>query len=88
MLSPNKIIDYCSVCGRSSEEIQLNIHSAINMPVSLSYCEDCDKKGYITLRELLIYLSNPNHKQQILNDWDFIRENIEVVLEKQYVSNT
>ena len=40
----SEYIDHCCVCGCSSKEKKINIHSAINMPVSLSYCEDCDSK--------------------------------------------
>ena len=54
------------------------------MPVSLSYCEDCDSKGYITLWEVLIYLANPIHKNHILKDWDFIRENIETIVKADF----
>ena len=60
-IEPTKHIDHCCICGCSSEEKKINIHSAMNMPVSLSYCEDCDKKGYVSLWEVLIYLTNPNH---------------------------
>ncbi len=83
-IEPTKHIDHCCVCGCSSEEKKINIHSAINMPVSLSYCEDCDKKGYITIWEVLIYLANPNHKNHILKDWDFIRENIETIIKADF----
>ena len=83
-IEPTKHIDHCSVCGCSSEEKKINIHSAMNMPVSLSYCEDCDKKGYVTLWEVLIYLTNPNHKNHILKDWDFIRENIETIISADF----
>ena len=83
-IEPTKHIDHCCVCGCSSEEKKINIHSAINMPVSLSYCEDCDKKGYITIWEVLIYLANPNHKNHILKDWDFIRENIETIISADF----
>ena len=54
------------------------------MPVSLSYCEDCDNKGYITLWEILIYLANSKHKNHILKDWDFIRENIETIVKADF----
>ena len=80
----SEYIDHCCVCGCSSKEKKINIHSAINMPVSLSYCEDCDSKGYITLWEVLIYLANPIHKNHILKDWDFIRENIETIVKADF----
>lgn len=83
-LEPSEYIDHCCVCGASSKEKKINIHSAINMPVSLSYCEDCDSKGYITLWEVLIYLVNSNHKNHILKDWDFIRENIETIISADF----
>ena len=83
-IEPTKHIDHCCVCGCSSEEKKINIHSAINMPVSLSYCEDCDEKGYITLWEVLIYLANSNHKNHVLKDWDFIRENIETIVKADF----
>lgn len=83
-LEPPEYIDHCCVCGCSSEEKKINIHSAINMPVSLSYCEDCDNKGYITLWEILIYLVNSNHKNYILKNWDFIRENIETIVKADF----
>ena len=83
-IRPPKYIDHCCVCGCSSEEKKINIHSAINMPVSLSYCEDCDNKRYITLWEILIYLANSNHKNHILKDWDFIRENIETIVKADF----
>ena len=83
-IEPPKYIDHCCVCGTSSKEKKINIHSAINMPVSLSYCEDCDKKGYVTIWEVLIYLANPNHKNHILKDWDFIRENIETIIKADF----
>lgn len=83
-IEPSEYIDHCCVCGCSSKEKKINIHSAINMPVSLSYCEDCDSKGYITLWEVLIYLANSNHKNHILKDWDFIRENIETIIKADF----
>lgn len=83
-IEPIKHIDHCCVCGCSSEEKKINIHSAINMPVSLSYCEDCDKKGYVTIWEVLIYLANSNHKNHVLKDWDFIRENIEIIISADF----
>lgn len=83
-IEPPEYIDHCCVCGCSSKEKKINIHSAINMPVSLSYCEDCDNKGYITLWEVLIYLANSNHKNHILKDWDFIRENIETIIKADF----
>ena len=70
---------YCDVCGCSSEEKEINVHSAINMPVSLSYCKDCDSKGYITEDELIRYLAIPSHKEHIIEDIDFIMENARVL---------
>ena len=78
-LEPPEYIDHCCVCGASSEEKKINIHSAINMPVSLSYCEDCDSKGYITEDELIRYLAIPSHKENIIKDIDFIMENAGVL---------
>ena len=78
-IEPPTYIDYCCVCGVSSEEKKINIHSAINMPVSLSYCEDCDNKGYITEDELIRYLAIPSHKEHIIKDIDFIIENAGVL---------
>lgn len=78
-LEPPEYIDHCCVCGCSSKEKKINIHSAINMPVSLSYCEDCDNKGYITEDELIRYLAIPSHKEHIIKDIDFIMENAGVL---------
>ena len=78
-IEPPIYIDHCCVCGASSEEKKINIHSAINMPVSLSYCEDCDSKGYITEDELIRYLAIPSHKENIIKDIDFIMENAGVL---------
>ena len=78
-IEPSEYIDHCCVCGASSEEKKINIHSAINMPVSLSYCEDCDSKGYITEDELIRYLAIPSHKEHIIKDIDFIMENAGVL---------
>lgn len=78
-IEPPIYIDHCCVCGASSEEKKINIHSAINMPVSLSYCEDCDSKGYITEDELIRYLAIPSHKEHIIKDIDFIMENAGVL---------
>ena len=78
-LEPPEYIDHCCVCGCSSKEKKINIHSAINMPVSLSYCEDCDNKGYITEDELIRYLAIPSHKEHIIKDIDFIIENAGVL---------
>lgn len=78
-IEPRVYIDHCCVCGVSSEEKKINIHSAINMPVSLSYCEDCDNKGYITEDELIRYLAIPSHKEHIVKDIDFIMENAGVL---------
>ena len=78
-IEPPIYIDHCCVCGVSSEEKKINIHSAINMPVSLSYCEDCDSKGYITEDELIRYLAIPSHKEHIIKDIDFIMENAGVL---------
>ena len=78
-LEPPEYIDHCCVCGTSSKEKKINIHSAINMPVSQSYCEDCDKKGYITEDELIRYLAIPSHKEHIIKDIDFIIENAGVL---------
>ena len=78
-IEPTKYIDHCCVCGCSSEEKKIKVHSAINMPVSLSYCEDCDNKGYITEDELLRYLAIPSHKELIIKDIDFIMENAGVL---------
>ena len=78
-LEPSEYIDHCCVCGASSKEKKINIHSAINMPVSLSYCEDCDNKGYITEDELIRYLAIPSHKEHIIKDIDFIMENAGVL---------
>lgn len=70
---------YCDVCGASEEEVKIKVHSAINMPISLSYCENCDKKGYITEDELIRYLAIPSHKEHIIEDIDFIMENANVL---------
>ena len=78
-IEPPIYIDHCCVCGASSEEKKINIHSAINMPISLSYCEDCDSKGYITEDELIRYLAIPSHKEHIVKDIDFIMENAGVL---------
>lgn len=78
-LEPPEYIDHCCVCGASSKEKKINIHSAINMPVSLSYCQDCDNKGYITEDELIRYLAVPSHKEHIIKDIDFIMENAGVL---------
>ena len=78
-IEPPTYIDHCCVCGASSEEKKINIHSAINMPISLSYCEDCDSKGYITEDELIRYLAIPSHKEHIIKDIDFIMENAGVL---------
>lgn len=78
-IEPPIYIDHCCVCGASSEEKKINIHSAINMPVSLSYCEDCDSKGYITEDELIRYLAISSHKEHIIKDIDFIMENAGVL---------
>ena len=78
-LEPPEYIDHCCVCGASSKEKKINIHSAINMPVSLSYCQDCDNKGYITEDELIRYLAVPSHKEHIIKDIDFIIENAGVL---------
>lgn len=78
-IEPPIYIDHCCVCGASSEEKKINIHSAINMPISLSYCEDCDSKGYITEDELIRYLAIPSHKEHIIKDIDFIMENAGVL---------
>ena len=69
----------CDVCGKIKEETEINVHSAINMPISLNYCVDCDKKGYITLLELLRYMSNPNNKEKIVKNLDVIIENCTVL---------
>ena len=78
-LEPPEYIDHCCVCGTSSKEKKINIHSAINMPVSLSYCEDCDKKGYITEDELIRYLAIPSHKEHVIKNIDFIMKNAGVL---------
>lgn len=78
-IEPPIYIDHCCVCGASSEEKKINIHSAINMSISLSYCEDCDSKGYITEDELIRYLAIPSHKEHIIKDIDFIMENAGVL---------
>lgn len=78
-IEPRVYIDHCCVCGASSEGKKINIHSAINMPVSLSYCEDCDNKGYITEDELIRYLAIPSHKEHIIKNIDFIMENAGVL---------
>lgn len=78
-IEPRVYIDHCCVCGASSKEKKINIHSAINMPISLSYCEDCDNKGYITEDELIRYLAIPSHKEHIVKDIDFIMENAGVL---------
>lgn len=78
-IEPPEYIDHCCVCGVSSKEKKINIHSAINMPISLSYCEDCDNKGYITEDELIRYLAIPSHKEHIIKDIDFIMENAGVL---------
>ena len=83
-IEPTKYIDHCCVCGRSSEEKKINIHSAINMPTSLSYCEDCDSKGYITEDELIRYLAIPSHKEYIIKDIDFIIENAGVLAKTMF----
>lgn len=70
---------YCDICGCSEKERKINVHSAINMPISLSYCEDCDNKGYITEDELIRYLAIPSHKEYIIEDIDFIMENANVL---------
>lgn len=71
---------YCDICGCSEKERKINIHSTINMPISLSYCEDCDNKGYITEDELIRYLAIPSHKEHIIEDIDFIIENANVLV--------
>ena len=73
---------YCDVCGASEEEVKINVHSAINMPISLSYCENCDSEGYITEYELIRYLAIPSHKKDIIEDVDFIIENANVLAKK------
>jgi len=69
----------CDVCGKIKEENEINVHSAINMPISLGYCADCDKKGYITLLELLKYMSKPTNKERIIKNLDVIIENCNVL---------
>ena len=83
-IEPQVYIDHCCVCGVSSEEKKINIHSAINMPVSLSYCEDCDNKGYITEDELIRYLGTPSHKEHIIKNIDFIMENAGVLAKTMF----
>ena len=70
---------YCDVCGCSSKEKKINVHSTINMPISLSYCEDCDNKGYITEDELIRYLAVQSHKEYIIKNIDFIIENANIL---------
>lgn len=53
----------CDVCGTTSNEATINVHSAMNIPISLSYCEHCDKKGYATYYELIKFMSNPKKKR-------------------------
>ena len=67
----------CDVCG-STENV--SVHSAINMPISFAYCKRCDAHGYITLFELLKYLANPEHNKAISEEWNFIQENMRVIL--------
>ena len=69
----------CDVCGTTSNEATINVHSAMNIPVSLSYCEYCDKKGYITFYELIKFMSNPKKKEWIVENIDFIIENCRAI---------
>ena len=75
---------FCDVCGISEEKRKINVHSAINMPVSLSYCEKCDEKGYITFEELIRYLAKAD-KESIIKNLDYIIKNAQVLANKRWV---
>jgi hypothetical protein len=77
----------CDVCGRAeSEELKIKVHSMIGIPCSGSYCEECDKKGYVSQLELLYWIArHPDfYKQDYVDDkwWIETINNIRTVLNK------
>lgn len=75
----------CDVCGALEEQSHIEVHSAMNIPVSLCYCENCDKFGYVTHWELIKYLSYPHNKEKIMKNIDFIIENCQAIREGQHL---
>ena len=69
----------CSICGADSTEKVINVHSAMSFPGSFGYCESCDKNGFITFFELIKFMSNPNKKEWIVENIDFIIENCQAI---------
>ena len=77
----------CDVCGRAeSEELKIKVHSMIGIPCSGSYCEECDKKGYVSQLELLSWIAkHPDfYKQDYVDDkwWIETINNIRTFLNK------
>ncbi len=58
---------YCNVCGRSEDEVKINVHSAIHIPVSLCYCKDCDEAGYVAEWELIQWLARATPEEKSAN---------------------
>lgn len=77
----------CDVCGRTeSEELKIRVHSMIGIPCSGSYCEECDKKGYVSQLELLYWIAkHPDfYKRDYVDDkwWIETINNIRTFLNK------
>lgn len=50
---------YCDVCRRPKTEFShFAVRSAEGIPVSLHYCEECTKRGFVSQMELLWFLAN------------------------------
>lgn len=72
----------CDVCGKSEKETKITYYGAMGLPVSFGYCENCDKEEYLTDVELILYLSNPKRKQEIIENIDFIIENCQAICQR------
>lgn len=77
----------CDVCGRAeSEELKIRVHFIIGIPCSGSYCEECDKKGYVSQLELLYWIAkHPDfYKRDYVDDkwWIETINNIRTFLNK------
>ena len=74
--------DTCDVCGKSEKETKITYYAAAGLPVSFGYCENCDKEGYLTDIELILYMSNPRRKEDIIKNIDFIIENCQAIWQR------
>ena len=77
----------CDVCGRTeSEGLKIRVHSMVGIPCSGSYCEECDKKGYVSQLEFLYWIAkHPDfYKRDYVDDkwWIETINNIRTFLNK------